>query len=263
MSINFKGATTDHKSSLILTKGGNKNFSFETGLPIPLDPWSLVLNSSYGSNIIAAYDFRDYTGTTINAKAGPDLITQGNVTFDSDGAVFTRSPNSYMYTNDTVSVTYPFTMVYVGKIQGTTYDPVHIAVQPVKWTQTSLTNAVIFSRSSQGILGYNGSDNNAINYVPDNTEWYYLAISFLNGSYRYQLRKASGDLNGTEPAVATPTAFNGYIGVGAGFGSATTYNFNGNMRLALLINQGFSTEQEMDDLFNTFINGGPASDLTL
>jgi hypothetical protein len=24
MSINFKGATTDHKSSLILTKGGNK-----------------------------------------------------------------------------------------------------------------------------------------------------------------------------------------------------------------------------------------------
>ena len=254
--------TKSGSNKIKFTKNGNNKFIFQK--KIVDDPWSSVLNSSYGSNIIAAYDFRDYTGTTINAKAGPDLIAQGNVTFDSDGAVFTRSPNSYMYTNDTVSVTYPFTMVYVGKVEVLGFSElVHLAVQPTKWTQTSSTNAIIFSRSSQGILGYNRFDNHAINYVPDNTEWYYLAISFLNGSYRYQLRKASGNLNGTKTALAGPSNFNGYIGVGAGLGSATNYNFNGNMRLALMINQGFTAEQEMDDLFNTVFNNGPASDLNL
>jgi len=228
-----------------------------------LTAWSTVLNT-YNINIVAAYDFRVRIGTTIDAIVGPNLVATGNVTFDSDGAVFTRVPSSYMESNTTIPVTYPFTMVYVGKVGVLGFpELVHIGVQPIKWTQTGETNVIIFSRTIQGILGYNGLDNSFIVYKPDNTEWYYLAISFFsNGTYRYQLRKASGNENGSQPALPTPTSFNGYIGIGAGLNSATSYNFNGNMRLALLLKQGFSTEQEMNDLYN-IIASGPAQGILL
>jgi hypothetical protein len=256
--MNFKKFTDDSYRKTLF-KLGNQKISFRSSTS---NLWLSILNSTYSSNIVGAYDFRDSSGTIINAKIGPNLFANGNVTFDSDGAVFTRSPNSYIESNTTISVTYPFTMVYVGKVEVLTFDDlVHMSVQSSKWAQT-LDLACIFSRSSQGILGYNGVDNNVINYIPNNTEWYFIAISFFNGTFRYQVRKTSGNINGVLGAQSNPASFDGYIGIGAGLGSATSYNFNGNMRLAMFIRQGFTTEAEMNYLYSTVVSG-PAKDIVL
>jgi hypothetical protein len=266
VNVNFKSSINQSKSLRFLkSNDGKKTLMRSINLPqAPITPWSSVLNSSYGSNIVAAYDFRDGSGSVLTSKVGPTLEAAGNITFNSDGAVFTRSPNSYIFSNNTINVTYPHTLVVIGKtINNTSPERVLVSAQTTKWAQTSSTNTIIFSRSG-GFLPFNGLDNQPIGYAPDGTEWYFLAISFSNSSTsRFAVRKLSGNLNGSVTTDASPNNFNGYIGFGAGFASTADYNFDGTLRLALFINQSFSTENAMNNLFNTFINGGPASDLTL
>lgn len=228
-----------------------------------VDPWSTVLNSTYASNIVAAYDFRDGLASTIPAKIGPELQVVGTLTYTTSGAAFTRTPNSYVFSNSAIGITYPHTLVYVGKtINNLNPERVIMTSQPVKWSQTSTTNTIIFSRS-QGLLPFNGVDNNYIGYAPNGTEWYFVAISFAtNGTSRYAVRKVSGNLNGTIGTRSSPIGYNGFIGFGAGLGSATVYNFDGTLQLAMFINQAFSTEADMNALFTT-ITSGPAANLQL
>lgn len=79
---------------------------------------------------------------------------------------------------------------------------------------------------------------------------------------RYAVRKLSGNLNGTVNTQISPTNYSGYIGFGAGLNSATTYNFDGTLQLAMFINHSFLTENDMNDLFDT-IATGPSSELEL
>ena len=56
--------------------------------------------------------------------------------------------------------------------------------------------------------------------------------------------------------------FNGYPMFGAGFGSTTSYNTFGTVRLGMFINDDFSTVEEMNTLFAQ-ITAGPANGLPL
>jgi hypothetical protein len=226
-----------------------------------LAEWDYILNSTYGSNIVAAYDFRDYNGSnSVTSKIGPNLETS-NVTQVAEGLEFVKGNTSWAFANSTVACSYPFTMVFVAKTTNTsTNESVLINCSPTRFGQDIL----VFTRgsSSQGLMPYNGADNQVTNYLPDGTEWYFYAVSFLNdGTVRYATRKASGNLNGTVNGNNGST-FNGYPGVAAGFGSQSQYGTSGKFRLALFINQAFSTEGQMDYLFNTILSG-PASDLAL
>jgi hypothetical protein len=227
-----------------------------------VDPWSTVLNSTYASNIVAAYDFRNYNGSNaVISKIGPNLETL-NVTQVSDGLSFVKGNTSWAFANSTVSCSYPFTMVYVANTNNTINSPadenVLINCSSTRFGQTM----IVFTRSSQSLMPYNGQDNQITGYLPNGTEWYFYAVSFLNnGTVRYATRKVSGNLNGTVSGN-NGTTFNGYPGVAAGFGNQSVYGTTGTYRLALFINQAFSTEADMNTLFTT-ITSGPAANLQL
>ena len=213
------------------------------------DPWNTILNSSYASNIVAAYDFRDFNGSEVVAKIGPNLETN-NVTDVNDGLSFVKSNGSWAFADTTVSCTYPFTMVYVAN---TNTDPdIEDVLINCSASRFGFDN-IVFTRgyNAQGLMPYNGEDNQDTNYYPTGSEWYYFAVCFLNeGSARFAIRKPSGNLNGTVVASDGLVSFSGYVGVAAGFGSQTEYNTTGIYRSAFFINQSFSTEQQMDDLFD-------------
>jgi hypothetical protein len=172
---------------------------------------------------------------------------------------------AYAVADETISInSNPHTLVYVGKVdsQGANAEVMYIVAQPIKYSQTSSQNVVLFSRPGSGLLPFNGSDNQYINYNPDGSEWYYVALSFLaNNTVRYAVRTPSTATNGTVNG-STHSAFNGYPMFGAGLGSATAYNGFGPVRLGMFINRAFSTEQEMNDLF-TAITSGPVTDIDL
>ena len=213
------------------------------------DPWNTILNSSYASNIVAAYDFRDFNGSEVVAKIGPNLETN-NVTDVNDGLSFVKTNGSWAFADATVSCTYPFTMVYIAN---TNTDP-DIEDVLINCSESRFGfDIIVFTRGyiEQGLMPYNGEDNQDTGYFPNGSEWYYFAVSFLNnGTVRYATRKLSGNLNGTVAGSDGEGNFNGYPGVAAGFGSESVYNTTGIYRSAFFINQGFSTEEQMEDLFN-------------
>lgn len=225
-------------------------------------PWSSVLNSSYGSNIVAAYDFRDYNGSNaVVSKIGPNLDTS-NVTQVTDGLSFTKGNTSWAFANSTVACSYPFTMMYVASTNNTIGTPADENVLINCSTARFGVNMMVFTRPYQSLMPYNGQDNQETGYLPNGAEWYFYAVSFLNnGTVRYATRKVSGNLNGLVDGN-NGTTFNGYPGVAAGFGQQSLYGTTGTYRLALFINQAFSTEADMDYLFNTVVTG-PAADITL
>jgi hypothetical protein len=225
------------------------------------DPWLDVLNSTYSSNIAAAYDFRDYDGTDVISKIGPNLKTS-NVTVTADGLAFTKGNTSWAFADSTVACSYPFTMVYVAKTNNTISSPANENVLINCSTNRFGFDMLVFTRTAQSLMPYNGQDNQTTGYLPNGSEWYFYAASFLNnGTVRYATRKISGNLNGTVLGN-NGTTFNGYPGVAAGFANESVYGTTGTYRLALFINQAFSTESEMNDLFDTIVSG-PAADLPL
>jgi hypothetical protein len=260
------GAFNGYIDELRITKGIARyttNFVPQTAPFANPNPWSNILNSTYANNIVAAYDFRDYNGSnSVTSKIGPNLETS-NVTQVAEGLEFVKGYTSWAFANSTVACSYPFTMVFVAKTTNTsTNESTLINCSPTRFG----SDILVFTRGSnqppQGLMPYNGLDNQVTNYLPDGTEWYFYAVSFLNnGTVRYATRKASGNLNGTVNGDNGST-FNGYPGVAAGFGSESGYGTSGKFRLALFINQAFSTEAQMDYLFNTILSG-PASDLAL
>ena len=225
--------------------------AYSTGLLVVASdsPWAGVLSSNYASDIRAAYDFRDVSGSALAGIVGPELFCEG-LTKVSAGAQFTYG-QSQAYSNSTIAVSYPFTVVYYGKTATSTGgDMTIIHTQPTKWVQTSNTNVGVFSRTWQGLNPYNGNDNQSIPHVAA-TEAYFAAFSFLtNGTVRYAIRKASGNLNGTKPANASAQPFNGYVMFGCGFTNKFKL-LTGTLGYALSIQKAFSTEAEMDALYAT------------
>jgi hypothetical protein len=182
---------------------------------------------------------------------------------------FTPSP-AYAASNETVSTTFPHTLVLVAKADSSSSgDVLYMASQPIKWSQTGDQTYWIFSRTWQGVMPYNGNDNQfqmlpgGQGFVPDGSEWFYIAYSFLNNStVRYYLRTPSLSASGTLPG-ATSQNFNGYTSFGrAGGASDSSANINGDVRLGMFINRAFSTEQEMNTLFAA-ITSGPVTDIDL
>jgi hypothetical protein len=218
--------------------------------PPPVEGWEDALSSGFAANIRAAYDFRQMSGGTLAGIVGPSLVCDG-LTPVSAGAQFTKGV-SQAYSNATIAVSYPFTLVYYGKTTTATGgDSIILSTQPTKWSQTSNTNALVFARTFQGILPYNGSDNNSIPHVAS-TEDYFVAFSFLGSTVRYAVRKQSGNLNGTRTASASSQSFNGFVGFGAGLSGQR--QLTGTLGYALFIQQAFSTEGEMDSLYATLPN---------
>jgi hypothetical protein len=234
--------------------------SIITGISEPTDPWDSILNSNLASDIVAAYDFRDYDGSEIVSRVGPNFEVS-NISTSSDGLVFDRTNSSWAFAATTINCTYPFTMAYIAKTQTpTTIEGVTINCSPTRFGSGPL----VFTRAaiSQGLMPFNGSDNQNTGYLPDGSEWYYFAVCFLNdGTVRYATRKISGALNGTVLGSSGVSNFSGYAGVAAGFGSQSTYNTSGTYRSAFFINKSFSTESEMNNLFDILKNS--ADGLTL
>jgi len=213
------------------------------------NPWNTILNSPYAPNIVAAYDFRDFNGSQVVAKVGPNLDTN-SVTDVSNGLSFIKGNGSWAFANSTVSCTYPFTMAYIANT--TTDSAIEDVLINCSLDRFGFDN-IVFTRGylTQGLMPYNGTDNQDTEYTPNGSEFYYFAVCFLNnGTARYAIRKLSGNLNGTVTGSDGLENFNGYVGVAAGFGSESEYNVTGIYRSAFFINQSFSTTQQMNDLFN-------------
>ena len=225
--------------------------------------WEKVLGSNFANNIVGAYDFRDYNGSNLPSKIGPDLETFG-VTPDKDGLLFSKSIGSWAYSKTSVLFRYPFTMAFIAITNNTIGTPtsenilMHCNTAANGYNQANFPGTHIFTRTSQKLMPYNGQDNRVTGYLPNGTEWYFFACSFLNnGTVRYATRKPSGNLNGAVSAN-NGTTFNGFPGFGH-----QLYGFSGTMRLGLFINRSFSSIPEMDGLFNLLFDNGPASDLKL
>lgn len=115
------------------------------------------------------------------------------------------------------------------------------------------------------------------NYVPSGNEWFYLAYSFLgpnnNNDIRYYLQTPTVSGEGIIAGYSY-TGFSGLPGFGIGGYSYTgrftdTNSFenpinsiNGDVRLGMYINQGFSTHSSMVSLYQT-ITAGPANNIIL
>jgi hypothetical protein len=206
-----------------------------------------------------------------------------------------RLGGSFAVAQETVPVTYPHTIAFVGKANITTTDRTIFQNIQTTYSQNvniqlgagDLTERAIYSRgepfgaiaglspsNSQfgtSVGGYFGS-----NYTPTGNEWFYISYSFLgpnnNNLVRYYLQTPSLSDQGTINAHEAP-AFNGIPGFGlGGYAIAGYVNFNsvenfrnsidGIARLGIYINQGFNTHEDMVSLFQT-ITAGPANDLPL
>jgi hypothetical protein len=188
---------------------------------------------------------------------------------DIAGLRFTPAP-AWAASDSTISTTFPHTLAVVAKADSQSVnDVLYIATQPIKWEQTPEQTYWIFSRNWQGIMPYNGNDNQyeilpgGEGFIPDGSEWFYIAYSFLtNDTVRYYLKTPSLSASGILPG-ATSQNFNGYTMFGrAGGASETDAHINGTVRLGMFINRAFSTEQEMNTLFAA-ITSGPVTDIDL
>jgi len=221
----------------------------------PVDEWARVLNAAFGGSIIAAYDFREISGSSLSGRVGPSLSLTG-VTATVDGGLF-ASTGSSANSASTVSLTYPHTLLFVAKSDQSGAERQYFGMSST--TTGGNPQAAWFSRQTQSLMPYNANDGQVTGYQPNNTEWYYAAASFLNnGTVRYQIRAASGNINGTATGSNGASGFNAYPNSGVWFNN--TRSLNGTLRLAVSINSGFSSESDMNDLFAEF-KSGPIADL--
>lgn len=210
-----------------------------------------------------------------------------------------RQGGSFAVAQETVPVTYPHTIAFVGKADITTKD--RTIFQNIQTTYSQDVNInlntgepterAIYSRGEPfgGIAGL--SPSNAQfgtdiagdfvggyfgTYIPTGNEWFYISYSFLgpnnNNDIRYYLQTPSvssqGIINGREAP-----GFNGIPGFGLGGYSIAGYltfnsveqfrnSIDGVARLGIYINQDFNTHNDMVSLFQT-ITAGPANGLLL
>jgi hypothetical protein len=176
---------------------------------------------------------------------------------------FTPSPG-YASANETISVNYPYTLAFVGKLDVTAIGQSGlICAQATKWNANPTTTIQIFGRSSQGLMPYNGNDNQTMGYIPDGSEWFFVAASFLeNNTVRYAIRTPTQARNGQLTGSSNKQSFNGFPTFGTSFNGPGDVDLFGQVRLGMFINRAFSTEQEMNDLF-TAITSGPVTDIDL
>jgi hypothetical protein len=69
-------------------------------------------------------------------------------------------------------------------------------------------------------------------------------------------------LNGTVDGNSSKENYSGFITIGAGFGNLPLYNVFGTVRASMFINQAFTTQTDMENLYNEIISG-PVSNLGL
>jgi len=220
--------------------------------------WNSVVSSTYLPNLIGAYDFRNHINGLVVSPIGigPSLETS-NVIQTNNGLFFKKGNNSWAFADETRPITPNHTLVYVARTNNT-IDPENVLINnsPDRFGYTGM---IVFSRSSQGLMPYNGNDNQQVGLTPNGTSWYFLACSF-NGDDTVTYKRVSiqGTVTGTLPAT-TSTSYDGYLGVAAGFGATSVYGVTGIYRLAMFINQSFDANG-LDYLYNT-IKNGPAADL--
>ena len=180
------------------------------------------------------------------------------------GLKFVPSPSSAL-SNETISVTYPHTLVYVGKIDAINVpeECVLLSTQPDLYNSNSDQINMVFTRPYQSLMPYNGVDNQETGYLPDGSEWFYAAFSFLsNDTVRYAVYSPTQTLNGILDGSSSKQNYNGFITFGGGFGDPERYNVFGTVRAGMFINQAFETQTDMENLYNDIISG-PVNDLGL
>ena len=232
---------------------------------------------------------------------------------DMEGTQFKLVPNNVAYaaskeanygvggyTRDTVQVTYPHTLVFVGRVDGASKDSIiYQGIQPrlnARFFSGVQPGQGIYSESKvwAGLYPDNGTE--AVNYgnvqpiagydrggtypggyyrssyLPIggyDSEWMYLAYSFLGPNYnnniRYYLRTPSISGTGIIGGYSSPSNFLGMPMFGVGgysFNIPTTpiNNFAGNVRLGVYINAAFPELTDMLTLYKE-ITAGPANDL--
>jgi len=200
---------------------------------------------------------------------------------------------SFAVAQETVPVTYPHTLVFVGKADvtigsrtifqniQTTYSDQNI--NPDLRGGQQIERA-IFSRGTlfENIPGLSPSNaqidaNVGGYYTPTGNEWFYISYSFLgpnnNDNIRYYLQTPTVSGEGILNGYNAP-GFNGIPGFGLGgyalagyTGNLNSIHQNANIiqgiaRLGIYINQGFPTHSDMVSLFQT-VTAGPANDLPL
>ena len=248
-----------------ITKGVARYTANFTPPTQPFPSWGNVLSSSYGANIVAAYDFTALNTATnvVPAIIGPEMLAFG-LTRDAYGAVFASNRLSGTYAESTISVNYPHTIVMVARLDIATIFECNLMAAWSSPSFAALPVVSLFSRTdNSGILPYNGIDGQQTNFMPNSAEFAFIAASFLNdGTVRVAVRSASGDVDIVLSAPNGQANFNGYPSVGPWFGYLTRgYSPVGTYRLTMYINQGFATVSAMNALFAD-IAAGPASDIT-
>jgi hypothetical protein len=204
------------------------------------DPWQTFLGSATGGNVLAAYDWRDFSSSTLAGRAGPTLNVT-SVSPGSNGGLFTDGTGSRAISQSAVSVSYPFTIVGVSNQTTAGSEGVLAAFGETP------PFATVFSRSFQGYLGNNGIDNQSTGFY-SNGQWYFIAVSFGTSSpARYHIRTSTQALNGTITAQNSPSSFTKEIFIGRYYSVNRTQT--GRILLVAGISQGFSTQQQMEDLY--------------
>jgi predicted phosphodiesterase len=217
--------------------------------------------------------------TSYPTKVGTFLGTKFKPTVDKGG--------SYAIATETVPVTYPHTIAFVGKVNSTSTD--RTVLQNIQTyydsragninLDSNTTFDAVYSIArpigqAPGLKPSNSSQ--SINYTPAGNEWFYISYSFLgpnaNNNIRYYLQTPTLSSQGILQGSNT-TNFEGLPGFGIG-GYALVSNIqpnsiqrpintiNGTALLGMYINQGFNTHSNMVELFNT-IKTGPAKDIDL
>lgn len=196
------------------------------------------------------------------ANFTPPAAALPDVAGNNIGVTFTPSP-AYAVANQTITVTYPHTLVYVGKINAASApaETVILATQPNLNGFNGNQVNMVFARPFQSLMPYNGNDNQQSSYLPNGSEWFLAAFSFLsNNTVRYAIRSSTKTLNGVVNGSSSKQNYNGFVTFGAGFGNLPQYNVFGTVRLGMFINDDFSTVEEMNTLFAQ-ITAGPANGL--
>jgi len=232
----------------------------------------------YTSNfVVPASSFPTDLGNPIGTRFTPSIQNGG----------------SFAVAQETVPVTYPHTVAFVGKIDITSKDRTIFQNIQTTYRQNvgidlqpgNATERAIFSRGVPfgGITGLSPSNatfgtNVGNGYTPVGSEWFYISYSFLgpnnNNDIRYYLQTPTLSDQGVINGFQAP-GFNGIPGFGLGgyalagysssFDSINQFNNNsmdGVARLGIYINQGFNTHEDMVSLFQT-ITAGPANNLPL